>query len=354
MISNLAHATKKLPTPLTLGAIALIGALAAQADDADESDWTKNFRIGLAVGYNVSAQFHFNGSFSASGSNPGLAGVSGVNHTFDDGYVLVDKTGDAGGYTSNWGYDQASQYNATTHQLTMRSVSSFTTSGSGEYTDQPFFGFDMAYGGIIVDTSIGRIGWELGFDLLPFSINDTQSLQGSFIRTIDTFNTGGITLPTAPYHGSPSGIGPTILDTASTQTNQTLPGVIGGSRRLHGMLYEVRLGPTLFVPLGQRWTVSAALGPAMGIVPADYQYSETFVFSDGSTGSTTGRFGKTDFQFGGYVSGTVYLKVQKDAEIYAGAQAMDLGSARYASGGREADLKLGAAVVFSIGINWPF
>jgi hypothetical protein len=41
--------------------------------------------------------------------DPGPASGGGVNRCYDDGYVYVDVTGNAGGATWNWGYQSASQ-----------------------------------------------------------------------------------------------------------------------------------------------------------------------------------------------------------------------------------------------------
>src|SRR5262249_48661628 len=76
------------------------------------NDWSRHFRVGLLVGFNLKASFSQSGQFSVSGSQPGEPGVSGVNHFYDDGYVRVDETGNALGKTTYWGYRDSSQYNA--------------------------------------------------------------------------------------------------------------------------------------------------------------------------------------------------------------------------------------------------
>ena len=73
----------------------------------DTDDWTRHFRLGALVGLNISANFSENGHF---GSSPG-AGY------FSNGYVLPDATGDKN-YTSNWGYNNASQLNGSTLNMT--------------------------------------------------------------------------------------------------------------------------------------------------------------------------------------------------------------------------------------------
>src|ERR1041385_972660 len=63
------------------------------------NDWSRHFRIGMLVGFNLKASFRLSGEFSVSGSQPGATNVSGLDHFYDDGYVRVDETGNALGKT---------------------------------------------------------------------------------------------------------------------------------------------------------------------------------------------------------------------------------------------------------------
>ncbi len=92
---------------------------------ADTDDWTRHFRIGAMVGLGISASFQVNGNFTISGNDP-------ANGIFDDGYVLTDNTGNAGGRTTHWGYDNNSQYDPATQTINMHTLSSYTAIGSGE------------------------------------------------------------------------------------------------------------------------------------------------------------------------------------------------------------------------------
>ncbi len=128
----------------------------------DTDDWTRHFRIGALVGMNISARFNENGQFKISGNNP-AAGI------YDDGYVRPDQNGDPS-YTSYWGYNNASQYNAGNNTLTMSANTGFTAAGSANVNGGAFPGFDMAYGDNLWYWKHARVGWELGFGLLPIKI----------------------------------------------------------------------------------------------------------------------------------------------------------------------------------------
>ena len=319
-----------------------------------ENDWPRHFRVGMLVGLNISASFKMGGLFSVSGSQPGAAGVSGVDHVYDDGYVRVDDTGNAQGLTSFWGYNDASQFNAAGQTLTFHSANSFAARGSANNDDSPYIGFDMAYGGELWRKGRMQIGWELGFGLLPIGISDNQAIPAVINRTVHSFQTGGILPPTAPYNGGPSGVGPTIQDKATLLPDDILPGTVTGSRTLDATLYAIRLGPSLQFELNRHWAVSVGAGAAVGIVEGELRFDEMIVSGNGASGRNSGRVGGTDVTFGGYVSALVMYHAVENGDVYIGVQYMPLGSAQISGGGREARLNMSGGVYFSAGINWPF
>jgi hypothetical protein len=313
----------------------------------DTDDWTRHFRIGAMVGMNINA------SFSRSGSAFGISGNNPANGIYDDGYVRVDQTGSAGGYTSYWGYNNASQYNAANNTLAMHASSSFSATGSANSGDSAFPGFDMAYGDNLWYWKHARVGWELGFGLLPINISESGSTPATVTQTTFTFNTGGIVVPTAPYQGGSGGTGPLITNSPSSSASTSSAGTVTGSQSLDVMLYTVRLGPSFFWDMTEHIGVSLGAGPAVGIVSGDYKYNETITAS-GVSASNNGKIDGTDVVFGGYVNGALMYHVQSDADIYISAQYMPMGDATISGGGREGRLNLGGQLYFSIGINWPF
>ena len=317
------------------------------------TDWTRHFRIGALVGINIKADFKMNGQFDVSGSNPGAPGVGGVEHFYDDGYVRVDDTGNALGLTSYWGYRNGSQYDASAQTLTFHSAKSFTSSGSSRVDDSPYLGFDLAYGGNLWQSGRTRIGWEFGFGLLPIGIKDRQPMTTDIIRTVHSFDTGGIRLPTAPYNGGPSGIGPTIHDVA-TESSDSTSGTITGSRNLDMTLFVFRLGPLLHWELHPRWAVSLSAGPAVGLLSGELGFDEIVVSADGSSGRNTGKIGSSDVVFGGYVGATLMYHAVEHGDVFIGVQYLPLTSSTVSGSGREARLNMSGGMFFSAGFNWPF
>jgi hypothetical protein len=313
---------------------------------SDTDDWTRHFRIGALVGMNISASFNESGAFNVSGNNP-------ANGIYDDGYVRPDQNGDSS-YTSYWGYNNASQYNPANGTIAMHAITQVTPLGSmsANVDGGAFPGFEMAYGDNLWYWKHARVGWELGFGLLPINISDNSSTLASVTQTTFTYNTGGIIVPTAPYQGGPGGTGP-IISTAYTSTNTTTAGSITGSRSLDVMLYTLRFGPSFYWDLTEHVGMSLGAGPAIGIVSGDCKYSEIITTGNSST-RNTGSFGGTDVTFGGYVNGALMYHVQNDADIFIGVQYMPMGNAAFSGAGRQSRLNLGGQLDFSIGINWPF
>jgi len=311
---------------------------------ADTDDWTRHFRIGALVGMNISASFNEAGVFSVN-EPPGV---------YDNGYV--HPSGNAFGTTTDWGYQSATQYDAMTHTLTMLGTTSFSPirGASMEESGSPFPGFEMAYGDNLWYWKHARVGWELGFGLLPINITANQSTSGQINQNIYTFSTGTIeSMPPPGYLGGSSGSGPAIYSTAVSTNQISSPGTIAGSQSLDVMLYTARLGPSFYWDMTEHIGVSLGAGPAIGVVSGNYKYDET-ITAGGVNARNSGKIGGTDVVYGGYVNAAVMYHVVESGDFYIGAQYMPMGDATIGGGGREGRLNLGGQLYFSVGINWPF
>src|SRR5437762_3961222 len=102
---------------ISLGSL-IAAAVSARAED--DVSWLRHFRIGGSFMMNVSTEFKTSGNFTVNRPPPSAAG--GIS--YDDGFVGVDKTGNAplpdgsGPGTTFWGYNDASQMNDTAKTLT--------------------------------------------------------------------------------------------------------------------------------------------------------------------------------------------------------------------------------------------
>ncbi|HEY9509532.1 MAG TPA: hypothetical protein VIV82_06685 [Verrucomicrobiae bacterium] len=338
-----------------LSAAVLAGLWSSQAHAQYNPDWARNFRVGVLTGFNINADFRMNGNFGVSG-RPGATGVPGVNHNYSDGYVRVDDTGNAGGYTTYWGYENADQYDSVNQTLQMHSITGFSTSSKGEADDDsPYIGFDLAYGGMIWRGERLRVGWEFGFGMLPITLTQNSTLRGPISGNTYEFSVpNGVIPPGAPYHGGSSGYDqPSINDIATLVGSTTAEGTISGTRTLDVTLYAFRLGPSLFWDLNRSFGLSLSAGPALGFVSGEYRYDE--IIDDGQTEERQrGKFTASDIVFGGYVNGILTYHATQNGDLYISAQYMPLGSPTFSKGGRHAELDLSGAIYLSAGVSWPF
>jgi hypothetical protein len=315
---------------------------------SNTDDWTRHFHIGVLVGMNISANFSRNGTFGISGNNP----AQGI---YDDGYVRPDQNGDPNN-TSNWGYNnRALQYDSAAQTLTMTAATSFSANSSAKENGGAFPGFEMAYGGNLWYWKHARVGWELGFGLLPVNISESSTTLATVNQNSYTFSTAslGVAFPTAAsYQGSAAGTG-YILPTAFSQSTTNINGTVAGKQTLDVMLYTLRLGPTFYWDLSDHLSLSLGAGPAIGIVSGDYKYDE-IITAGGVSARNSGRIGGTDFVYGGYANATVLCHVVDNGDIYAGVQFMPMSNATISGGGRMGRLNLGGQLYFSVGVNWPF
>jgi len=351
---------KALRTNQTIVSRCLLGtvgfAVSAEVASAQEQpSWTKRFRLGVVAAINLDVDFSLGGDFAVSGTDPGAPGGGGLNHTYDDGYVRLDNTGNAGGYTSHWGYENASQYDPVNETLTFRGTTSFSQAGSSSSaSDEPYYGLDLAYGGRLMDFARGVLGWEFGFMFLPVEFEDRQPLPVTARRVEHRFSTAGVVLPQAPYNGGTSGLGPVIGDVAQEISSTTESGLLTGSRTLEGSVFDFRLGPNLQWHLGGRWAASVGGGVALGLVTGEYSFDESIAFASGGNASNQGAFSATEVVYGGYAEALLYFRAEERSELYIGAQYVTLGDVTFSGGGRQARLNLGNGIYFAAGIHWIF
>src|SRR5579859_161949 len=291
--------------------------LATVARGQYDPDWLFHVRAGALIGLNIKANFSTSGRFNLAQNQP-----TGV---YDDGYVHPDQTGNAGGLTSFWGYQNASQVNAENHTLLMHQATTFSASSAGSGEASPYVGAELAGGGNVWRKDPWRLGWELGCGILPITIRTEQCQPVTVRRNILSFDTGNIVMPTAPYHGGSRGIGPLINATGTPLPGDTVGGNYGGTQTLDATLVAIRLGPTLFWDANRYFGLQAGLGPALGIVPGSLKFDDTVQLSDGTTPHNSGKESTTELTFGGYVNLIATAHVGKNADLYLGAQFMPLG-----------------------------
>ena len=314
---------------------------------ADSTDNPNRFFFGPRFGLNFKADFHSDASFF-NGVNPGLA-TGGADHTYNDGYVLVDSSGNAGGLTRYWGYQNSSQVVGNTVAMQFHAIDSSSPSSA---TDNPQYGAELVYQRVIGHLpflSSGCWGLETGFGYTDLDLRDNRS--GTVPVTTDTFPLNGVLPPGAGYNGTFSGPGALLGD---TPTRTTESAALTSNQKLSGQMFSIRLGPFAEWNFTHKLSLDASVGLTLAPTMVDYDFSETGSLAGGGTFEASGHSSKTELLYGPYVSGMLRYDFTKSWGIYVGAQFQSLTDLEQSIGDRTARLDPGATVYVTVGASWRF
>jgi hypothetical protein len=310
-----------------------------QAGDAPAEP--NRFSFGARFGMNFKASFKNTPSGGGLAVSPGPA-TGGADHTYDDGYVRVDSSGDLGGVTWNWGYQANSQVVGDTLQFHAVQPAPGSGGSQREVTDDPQLGVEFIYQRVIGSfSSAGNWGLEAGFGYTDLDIRSSAS-AGSV--TMDAFPLNGVLPAGAGYSGTFAGPGAVIGDTP-TRTISALT----SRQKLSGQIFSIRLGPFAEWNLTPKLSLGASAGLTIAPASVDYDFSD-------STGGTTvkGHSSKSDVLYGPYVSGMLRYDFTQRWGAYVGAQFQSLSDLDQSIGGRTARLDQGATIYGTVGITFRF
>lgn len=346
--------------------IGTVGAVLALAGQAQAAEWTRHFRLGLDVAFNIDATFEQSGVFARPSSVGAPGDGGGVDREYDDGFVRVDSTGNGGGLTSNWGFtDRGSQYDPAGFggdgSLTYRRATSFSTTGGGTTEeDAPYMGLDAVYGMSTPWRENISVGFDIGFNFLPLEIRDRRTLAASRTETVHRYDLNGMRPPGGgpdganSYAGSDTGVGPLLNDTPSTAFAQTLAGTLSGFRGLEGNLYSIRFGPMARWQFAPYWSLAGSVGASVALLHADMIIEETMSSVGAPDLSLGSRNSDSDLAYGGYIGAVVTYDTGYYWDAFVGVHLVSMSDAEIQGGGRRASLSLGSGIHITAGINWNF
>jgi len=339
------------------------------------------YNLGFRMGFNITADFKNLGAFTPEGHLVPIPGQGSVsqpaspngdavgNRTYEDGYVWVDSSGNALGYSRYWGYDSSSQYNPAAGTILMHSSSSPGTSSNNRDGD-PQMGFEFTYNRRFGNSEKWTWGLEAAFNYMNVTIHDSHTLSGAGTLITDAFQLpqefggeGFIVPPPAPYsHGpvlTPDTGNPVINATPTRLPLSTFATSIAGSRQFDADVFGWRLGPYAEVPLGSKVTLGLSGGLALAAITSDFRYHETVTFDEHigvgpATRINAGSSSEADVQVGGFVSATCNVALSQKWNLFGGAQFQDLGHYTHRIGNREARLDLSESVFVTVGLSFSF
>lgn len=341
-----------LCTTLTLAAAT---PFAMHGADFSETENLNRFSLGARFGLNFKAAFHNNATLNPGNPavNPGPV-TGGADHTYDDGYVLVDSSGNAGGLTWNWGYQNAAQVAGDTMQFHVIQSSSPSAYANNKVAGDPQYGVELTYQRVMGPfMSSGRWGLEAGFGYTDLDLRDNRSGTGLTTVTTDTFPLNGVLPPGAGYNGTFQGPGALLSDTP-TRTIASDTATLTSHQKLSGQLYGIRLGPFAEWNFTPQLSLAASAGLTLAPASVDYDFSETTTPAGGGTSVASGHSSKTELLYGYYVSGVLRYDFNARCGVYVGAQFQSLNGLEQSIGGRTARLDQSATVYGVVGASWRF
>ena len=339
---------------LAIGATSLTGLLHAEQAQTNRLN---RFSFDARFGLNVTARFKNLGRLTlqpATRTTP-----DGTPYNYDDGYVLTDISGNYGGQTWNWGYDQPSQISGNNILMSRTQIDANTASPAGKSEDNPNLGAELAYNRELGQRGKMHYGIEAAVNFFNISLQDKSSFAGGVFRTTDAYPfTPGTTPPLTPptYQGTYAGPGFVLGDTPVSSTTTFLPGGanITGQRQFDANIWGFRLGPYAQIPLGTNFDLSFSAGLAAGLVCSSASWHETVTVTGGPTATSAGRGSDMSLLLGGYASAKATYHLSQRWSLEGGVQFQTLGVYDKSVGGRKVELDLSKSIFIVVGLGYSF
>ena len=350
--------TMNLSIPRCLGLI--VALIAPFAASAEQSYWTNNivtnrFTLSARFGFNIKANFQSPGAFGGGGGGAARFTPEGAAYNYDDGYVLTDVSGNFGGQTWYWGYDDSVSQISGNNILLSRSTPTGGAAGNGDLSDSPYPGFELTYNRLLKIKGDARIGVEAAINYMPISLNNRESYSSAVTRVTDSYaftpnTTPPAATPANPYQGSFNGPGFLIGDTPVSSITTLIPGIaVTDQKKFEANLIGFRLGPYLDWPLSERWMISASGGLALGLLNARTEWDLTV----GGTPSS-GRGSDFSLLWGFYLGGNATYRLSEKWSITGGAQFQTLGKYEQTIAGRKVEVDFSKSIFVNVGMSYRF
>ena len=322
--------------------------------DAPDTNSVNRFSFSPRAAFNISASFGGLTRVTAGGNR--RTTPNGAPYNYDNGYVLTDASGNAGGQTWYWGYDSPSQISGNSILLS-RAASAASGSVVGDNSSDVNFGAEFAYNRVLFSRGEMRYGLDAAVSYLNVRFRDSTPYPGSVSQVSDAYPfTPGTTPPQTPpaYQGTFVGPGFLLGATPSSSSSSVVGGMFSGNRKVDANLFGLRLGPSLEFPLLERLQVVVSGGVAVGVMDASVSWNETASFTSGGSLMNSGSDSNLGVVYGGYLGAHFLYDISKTWSAEAGVQYQNLGVYEHEFSGRAVQLDLSHTILVSLGVAFRF
>jgi hypothetical protein len=334
-------------------ALAILSALSATTGTAAE-EWQgdNRFSVDGVVGLNFKASFR---NLQAPVVIPDPAAGGQVTRTYDNGFVGVDASDNAGNTTTFWGFDTtrgATSDGLPGGTVVLTSAPQSPSLGATVHADdKPQAGVELGYARRLF--RFGKkskvqfnVGVEGGFSFMDLAIHESATISGNAV-TVDTYNLApGNSVLGSSYTGSFFGPGPLL---GSIPGRSYLPGTALVENRLDGHLLGFKLGPVLELLVGNRVAFTVSGGFSAVAVDATYNNTEVFMGTRSTDSADLNEWG-----LGGYLKGGIIVRLNPHWLVQAGVQYQNVGLFSATAANHNAQLDLRDALLISFGLGYSF
>ena len=303
------------------------------------------------------------GPAGAIATTPAMAAT--ILRNYDDGFIGVDVSGNAGDTTTFWGYADASQIaglGTPGGTLSFHSAPSPADQFGLEADEEVLPGFDFEFSrdlgsfDLRVNGQATRAwyGFTMAFGYLDLKLAQQGAVTAPVALTTDTFAIGAVIPPVAPYQGTVPGPGPLIPDSPTTRVTAATPATAAVQNEIEGNMYGLTVGPFLEIPFGERLIAEFSGGLAVAVADRSYTFSEAVTIAGVPTTVRAGAGDSVDWLIGGVASLGLNYRFAKHTDLRLGLQYQNLGSTSQSVSGKTAGIDLQNALSVSIGLGWRF
>jgi len=337
-----------------VASIVLGAAATGLAEDGDLISNTNKNRLTLKG----RAAFNIDGRFKGVGALPrtAIGGTgSALDHFYNDGYVRVDISDNAGGQTWFWGYDNASQVSG--NNILFHNTTSAGADGKDVNCD-PHPGFDLLYNrefGVFGKQKQHRWGLEASFCWTGVGITDKGAARANATRVTDSYSfVAGTTPPAAPFRGTFEGPNFVLNDTPTRTTMPVSGATVRGRREFDGNLFVGHVGPYAEFMLSEKLQLAISGGLALGAMSGDLSFNETVSFTGASPIRHRASDGDGDFLLGGFIGANLRYQFNPRWSVNLGVQFESLGDYSQKAAGHKVEVDLSTMFSVSAGVSYSF
>jgi hypothetical protein len=342
----------------TIPLVLILTAILSHTADADDSstNYANRISVSARAAFNITARFK---PTQAPAAPVARKTPNGDTYNYANGYVLTDRSGNAGGQTWYWGYDDPGQISGDTILMSRSSLVPGDSAWAGTADAGENFGGELAFNRELFIRGENRYGIEAAIGYLNISLTDTSPYSEDLRRVTDAYPfTPGTTPPLTPpaYQGSFQGPGFLLGATPANSSASVLPGgaLVTGSRKFEGSLWGIRIGPYLEFPLLPWLQASLSGGFSLGLLDSRASWNEQVSSTGGGSATSSGSGDDFALLYGGYLGGQLLVEITPRWSAAALVQYQNLGTYSHQFGGRTVEADFSRSIFVGLGVSHRF